>query len=99
MSISDDEYRKAASQADAERIRRFEESINAVPDREFKPTAVFRVVGTMGETLVVDAMTDPVTRIVSTGDPVMARAVADLLNRHADEFCDVLDEIRNRDAF
>jgi hypothetical protein len=80
------------SAADSELTRRFEESINAVPDRELKPRAVFRMVATSRECWVVDVTSDPARQIATCGNHIQAQALSDLLNRHADEFCGLVDD-------
>jgi hypothetical protein len=90
MSISEDEYRKAASQADAERIRRFEESINAVPDRELKPQAVYRLIQMDSRFVIAEVSHDPTEVLLEAwmGADV-AYALVTLMGRHTDEFIEL----------
>ena len=65
-----------------------------------QPRAVFRTVAVEGTRhLVVDVTVDPVDVICEVHRLDAAWALSMLLGRHADEFCDLLAEIRGREPF
>lgn len=75
-------------------------SLNASFMDTLKPRAVFRVVESVhGLRLIVDVVEDPVHIVAETTQGDVAEALSALLNRHPDEFCELLDGIRDRQPF
>lgn len=71
----------------------------ATLDTTTQPRAVFRSVEMSWGHLIVDVTVDPVEIIGEVRDRWTAEALTTLLGRHADEFCDLLAEARDREPF
>lgn len=64
-----------------------------------QPRAVFRTIDMGNRHLVADVTVDPVDVICEVPYFAAAEALSTLLGRHADEFCDLVAAVRDREPF
>lgn len=71
----------------------------ATSDTTTQPRAVFRTIDMGNRLLVADVTVDPVDVICEVAYFATAEALTTLLGRHADEFCDLVAGVRDREPF